>query len=245
MALGWAMNTDQHPIAFISSFYKEIDYADRHNSPLWQLRQDLAALNEDVSLKSSLGIDTSRTVAWVAEKSGEPLDSNPDRLAVIDRLVEVLHDAELYVCILADRRRDDHDHGSLVDFDGRPTNVSYFEIELYAAAMYGKPIVPYMLKGFDPGPRLTTLLDVLSWAFTDWRQLRPRTAGEIFHDIRQRIQQHVLSPVQPISQRKRLIEALYRHRAGTFVPNAGATSSSFWTVPMKHVRFPKKNESNC
>jgi len=208
------MITGEHPIAFVSSFYKEADYADRHDSPLWRIRQELAALNDDVSFKRSLRVDESCTIVWVAEKSNEPLDSNLDKLAVVDRLVEVLHEAELYICILADRRRNDNDHGALVDFEGQPTNVSYFEIELYAAAMYGKPIVPFVLEGFDPGPRLRALLDILSWAFADWRALRSQTVAQILQDVRNTIQQHVLAPQQPVSHRSDLVEALYRHRAG-------------------------------
>ncbi|MBZ5596021.1 MAG: hypothetical protein LAP39_27580 [Acidobacteriia bacterium] len=207
-----------HPIAFISSFYKEVEYDDRHNSPLWRLRQELAALNEDTSFKSGLGIASSRWVTWVAEKSNEALD-DPNRLAVADRLVEVLHDSEMYVCILADRRRNDHDHGTPIDFDGRPTNVSYFEIELYAAAMYGKPIVPFALKGFDPGPRLRRLLDILAWAFPrEWRGLMPQTEAEILRNIRELIQQHIRNPASPVSVRKKLVEALYHHRSGSFTP---------------------------
>jgi tetratricopeptide (TPR) repeat protein len=207
--------TIEKPIAFVSSFYKEAQYDDRHDSPLWRLRQDFAALNEDESLRNILGIGKSRAVTWVAEKSTEPLD-DPNRLAVVDRLVELLHDSELYICVLADSRRNDHDHGALIDFDGQPTNVSYFEIELYAAAMYSKPILPFVLKGFDPGPRLRLLLTILSWAFPDWRGLRPQTESEILRDVRERIQLHVLGSPRTASVRARLVQALYRHRAEAF-----------------------------
>ena len=43
-------STDDHPIVFVSSFYREtVDYAERWDSPLWKLRQELAALNVDKS----------------------------------------------------------------------------------------------------------------------------------------------------------------------------------------------------
>ncbi|MBI4327292.1 MAG: hypothetical protein HY674_18820 [Chloroflexi bacterium] len=38
---------DDHPLVFVSSFYKGADHQGRHRSPLWCLRRELAALHDD------------------------------------------------------------------------------------------------------------------------------------------------------------------------------------------------------
>jgi hypothetical protein len=53
------------PVAFISSFDCEKEgYASYRNSPLWQLRQDLAALNGDEAFRRSLPFAVPRTLTW-------------------------------------------------------------------------------------------------------------------------------------------------------------------------------------
>jgi hypothetical protein len=211
--------TRDGPVAFISSFYWEKEgYASYRDSPLWQLRQDLAALNHDDAFIRSLPAPVPRTLTWVAEKSGEPLDKEPDKLAVVDRLVEVLRSSELYVCILGDHRHAGNDHGSAVELRGEATAVSYFEVELYAAAMYGKKPLVYVIEGFDPGPRLRKLLEVLEWAFPDWQLRTPQKAHTVFEQVRDRIRNQCLAPPPPEpALRKRLVEALYRARTDGLV----------------------------
>src|ERR1043166_2511080 len=137
--------------------------------PLWQLRQRLAALNSDPSIYQRLSLPQSRLLTWVAEKAEPCLGGKEQEpLAVIDRLVEVLRSAAHYVCILADHRHGKNDHGSAVRVKDHDTAVSYFEIELYAAAMYRKPVSLYALKGFSPGVRLQALLSLLKHAIPDW-----------------------------------------------------------------------------
>src|SRR5258706_16172775 len=86
-----SMNTIQiagekhHPVAFISSFTRELDGCGSHrDSPLWRLRQDLADLNHDESFIKSLPMPAPRTLTWIAERSGEQLDQEPDKMAVVD-----------------------------------------------------------------------------------------------------------------------------------------------------------------
>jgi hypothetical protein len=145
---------------FVSSFYREQGFAQRWDSPLWNLRRELWDLNRDPGLLQDVELAPGQMFTWIAERS-EPDLSKPDHdpLAVVDRLVEVLQTSQLYVCILADQRGGTADHGSPISVGSNDTAVSYFEIELYAAAMYGKPVHLYLLEGFSPGPRLQKLLD--------------------------------------------------------------------------------------
>lgn len=207
--------TAENPIVFVSSFYREKEgYSDRWHSPLWQLRQRLAALNADASFRDNLPAQAPRLITWVAEKA-EPHLSSQESLAIVDRLVEVLRSSDHYVCILADRRAGAGDHGSPVQANAKDTAVSYFEIELYAATMYQKPVSLYLLEGFSPGPRLQAVLHLFKNAIPDWRPLKPQRADDIFRSIQSEIREHILAQhEQAIPLRKLLVRDLYRARTG-------------------------------
>lgn len=195
------------PVVFLSSFYQENLYgSDRHGSPLWQLRQRLWAEHSDPDYEGESAI-------WVAEKSNRPLFDNPDRLAVVDELVAVLLRSEIYVCILADARHDEFDHGSAVEVGARLTATSYLEVELYAAAMHRKPIRLFVLKGFDPGKRLQSLLDILEWALPDWASKEPQPADEIQSEITEMVRgRSRFDATAKMPLRQRLVSGLYAQR---------------------------------
>jgi|GEM_PF-3510507 len=195
------------PIAFLSSFYQEVLYGDdRYNSPLWKLRQKLWAEYADKEREGNSAV-------WVAEKSSDNLWSEKDKLKVVDALVDVLLRSEVYICILADSRQSLYDHGSPIEIADAATATSYFEIELYAAAMYRKPIELFVLQGFDPGKRLRTLLDILKWALPDWQSKRAEPAERLFVHIKGRIEQHKQTRLQPpLPFRRRLVTSLYQER---------------------------------
>src|ERR1044072_4805034 len=194
------------PVAFLSSFYQEVAFGeDRHHSPLWQLRQKLWTECFDCSYEG-------RSAIWVAEKSAPGLAEEKDKLEVVDRVVGVLLRSEIYCCILADKRPTLSDHGSLIKVADREPATSYFEIELYAAAMYGKRINLYVLEGFEAGPRLQTLLNILSWAVPDWGNFEPASADEIFIQIRKILEQHEQDHRKGQPTRQRLVSGLYEER---------------------------------
>lgn len=165
----------------------------------------------------------------------------PDnKLAIVDRLVEVLKDSDVYVCILADRRRGPSDHGSPVEVQDEAAAVSYFEVELYAAAMYGKKPVLYVLQGFDPGPRLQALLKILEWAIPDWRHRKPQNAEDILADVREVIRRRCYTPPRSVPPLKeRLVEAFCRARLGPFAPARGDTGLLFLNAAFENRPLPQ------
>lgn len=208
------------PLMFISSFSGTGDGGERGGGDvLEELREDLWDLNKS-SLRNESPATTGRPLTWVAEKSEPWLGAEPDKLKVIDRLIQVLRESAFYVCILAGRRRGSDEHGTAVPYGGEATAVSYFEIELYAAAMYNKPVLLYVLGDFDPGPRLDRLLQILKWAIPDWRELTPMRPAEILDGIREEIRRQAFSAVERRSPlRRRLVDALWRARSGPAVPS--------------------------
>lgn len=135
-------------------------------------------------------------------------------LKAVDRLVEVLAESDLYICILADSRRDVKEHGSPVEIANMECATSYFEIELYAAAMQGKKPHLFILDGFSPGQRLKSLLHLLSFAIPDWHEQKPKSADTILGEIRKLIASHLRNPQAPgIPLRKRLVREYYMARA--------------------------------
>ncbi len=217
---------DNRPVVFVSSFYREReDYPTYRASPLWQLRQELAKLNSDATLRVTAGVPDSRPLTWVAEES-EPGLSTAEHFAIVDRLVEVLRTSDIYLCILGDRRRGLDEHGSLVPVQQKDSAVSYFEVELYAAVMYEKPVLISVLDGFSPGPRLEALLQLLRFALPDWRTRRPQNARQIIQEVRNLISRQAdRREANPPSLRDRLVQVFYRSRAARSA--AAAIDSTF------------------
>jgi hypothetical protein len=131
-----------NPVAFISSFFAEVGFTDYHDSPLWRLRQSIHNLKNDDAFGAFLKENPNCEIAWAAEASEPPLaDKTP--LEVVDRLVEVLTQSDLYICILADARRGEKEHGSPIPISNLMSATSYFEIELHAAVIQQKEPHPF------------------------------------------------------------------------------------------------------
>lgn len=230
-----------NPVAFISSFYTEIGFADYHDSPLWRLRRAVHRLKDADEFGTFLEANPHREIAWVAEWSERDL-ATQHPLEVVDRLVEVLAQSELYICILADSRRGEKDHGAPVHVADRISATSYFEIELYAAAMRGKAPHLFILDGFSPGPRLESLLHLLSFAIPDWRQRKPISADAIVGRVRQLIAEHLHQPETPaIPLRKRLVREYYVARAKKAPPGHEIDNVLFLDGQFESRQLPQKD----
>ncbi len=166
-----------------------------------------------------------RDVAWVAERSEPGLGVG---LKAVDRLVEVLGESELYICILADARHGEKEHGSPIEIADWVSATSYFEIELYASAMQGKRPHLFILDGFCPGPRLAFLLRLLSIAIPEWRGRKPMPAKAILDEVRRLITRHIHQqepPSRPL--RQRLVREYYIARAEKAPPGSEADNVLF------------------
>jgi tetratricopeptide (TPR) repeat protein len=151
-------------------------------------------------------------LAWVAERFPEHLEFGGD-LAIVDCLIQKLRESDLFVCILADSRRGQNQTGTSIHLNEMATRVSFFEIELYAAAMYRKPVFVYALEGFDPGPRLTWLLELLSRAFPNWQRPILLKPDDILVNLRHVLTSHAKSAFQPPEKSlSSLVRSLYQAR---------------------------------
>lgn len=229
------------PVAFISSFYKEADFGDYHDSPLWRLRRAVYHLKDDDEFLNFREATPARDFAWVAEWSERDL-ANKQPLEVVDRLVEVLTQSDLYICVLADARRGEKDHGSPVSVAAQMSATSYFEIELYAAAMQGKKPQLFVLDGFSPGPRLESLLRLLSFAIPDWRLQTFKSADAILGAIRELIVEHLRNPTTTATPlRKLLVQEYYLARAKNAPPGRELDNVLFLDGQFESRPPPKKD----
>ena len=161
------------PKVFLSSFSAE-------NAP-----QILGENDELAALRLEAWELGGRRDVWVAEHSERPLGelAVTDPLQVTDTLVERVMSVEHFVCVLAGARRGYLEHGMPIELVDGPSAVSHFEIELFQAALHGKTIHLFLLPGFSPGPRLETLLRLLSFALPDWTDQKPLPRKEILAKI--------------------------------------------------------------
>jgi len=119
---------------------------------------------------------------YVDEKANPRDIKDQDHLATADDLIQRVREADLFVCILGGTR-----HGTPIRVSGRPSAVSFFEIELYQAALRGNGVKVYVRNDFEPDARLSSVLDVLSFALGDWRWLPRLTDSEILSHLRRDI----------------------------------------------------------
>jgi hypothetical protein len=227
------------PVAFISSFYQEEKFEDYHDSPLWRLRRAIYSLKDDDAFGAFLKENPNRQIAWVAEHS-EKLGPG---FETVDRLVEVLAQSDIYICILADDRHgSEKEHGSPIEVDGLASATSYFEIELYAAVMHQK--IPYLFiqDGFSPAPRLEYLLRLLLRAFPGWQQGKPKPQETIVREVRQLILDHIRQPKKlTLPLRQYLVRDLYIDRAKKAPPGHELDNVLFLDGQFEKRKLPQKD----
>ncbi|GAX62671.1 hypothetical protein SCALIN_C38_0034 [Candidatus Scalindua japonica] len=135
-----------------------------------------------------------------------------DHLEAVDDLIERVREANIFICVLGGSR-----HGSPIKIDSLNSAVSFFEIELYQAALLEKEIHFFVLDEFNPDPRLKRLLDILNFAFPEWinreRLSEPKIIDHVKRLVGKKRRQKILWPLRiirtPIS---RLVQALYIDR---------------------------------
>ena len=155
-----------------------------------QMPNDAETLREKVFLEA--GQSTLIYVDEVLHKRKTPV---LDSLTLADELLSRISEASCFLCILAGSS-----HGSLLPVDDALTSVSYFEIELFAAALQRKPIYLLVHESFEPIPQLASLLDILRFAFPDWRDIKELNDKDIV-DAAKKIADSV-SDASKISTRK-------------------------------------------
>lgn len=134
-----------------------------------------------------------------------------DDLCAADELISRVRESNTFVCILAGSS-----HGTPIRVDGLHSRTSFFEIELYQAALRRKRMHVFVRDDFQPEPRLDALLTILKDAFPEWKQQKRLSDAEIISAMRRLVDDEVGSRPSgwPISRApiRRLVQALYSAR---------------------------------
>jgi len=163
---------------------------------LWDLR---ARIYDDVGGK---------TYVYVDEQANPRDISNQDHLETADELLSRVREADIFVCVLGGTR-----HGTPIDVNQRPSSTSFFEIELFQAALLNKEIHLFVRNDFVPEPRLQALLNILRFAFPEWANYPKQTEEQIVSEVqrlvdRARIRQTLKPLFRLRSPINRLVQAL-------------------------------------
>jgi hypothetical protein len=144
----------------------------------------------------ALNAKTSKKHIWMAEDFAA-LDQSASSPALEKALfcVNGVRESDTYVAVIT------HRHGSGVHFSTtQQAQASYFELELYEAAVLRKPSYVFLLKGFEPEKRLASLLDLLAPALPGFCR-EPLEEDEILTRVeRLLIQQSRSAWVRKLSQ---------------------------------------------
>ena len=134
--MDWEKENSPTHVAFLSSL----------SEGLWNLREQLYTANGGE--------------LWVAEKSDENIKFlHP--LARADACITALVDSEVFICVLAGQGSSASRGGTPVEVNGLESLVSFFEIEVFEAALHSIPVVILTHQSFTPGKRMKEFLDVL------------------------------------------------------------------------------------
>lgn len=111
-----------------------------------KMREDLYAAN--------------KPLLWVAEGNRPDLaEKRP--MEIVDTCIEALSNSELFICCLLGNDRGQSAGGTLIEVGDVEAQVSYFEIEVFAAAARGLPIVFLETETFSADQRLAEWLEIL------------------------------------------------------------------------------------
>jgi len=180
----------------------------------------LSSLCRDLEdLRSRIFEDAGQeTKIYVDEKVKWRNTRTQDDLEAADELIKRVRESDLFICVLGGRR-----HGFPIRVDTRQSVVSFFEIELFQAALLEKEIYFFVRDDFDPEPKLKNLLQILKFAFPEWISQDRLTDAEILDRIKGLIDrkraQTLLWPLRVLrAPINRLVQALFSAR-GRPVPH--------------------------
>lgn len=168
---------------------------------LWDLR---AKIYEDIG-KS--------TYVYVDEQFKPRNIEQQEDLEAADELIGRVREADTFICILGGSS-----HGSPIKIEEYSSNVSFFEIELFQAALLQKEIHVFVRDDFAPDPKLDSLLGILKIAFPEWRNIKRQTESEILSGVERVVEnalhRHKIKPLLQLQTPiKRLVQDFYTTRA--------------------------------
>lgn len=141
-------------------------------------------------------------VKWRDIKKQEDIEA-------VDELIKRVREANVFICVLGGKR-----HGSPIKIDSRPSAASFFEIELFQAALLEKEVSLFVRDDFVPEPRLQRLLEILQFTFPEWFNQKRLTDKQITECIKRIVgkerRKFFLNPFNAIrAPINKLVQALY------------------------------------
>ncbi len=163
----------------------------------WFLREQLYDLSIDRGLP-----------VYVYERVHPNLVMTDDlQLPVTDELVATVGKTPFFLCILGGPRV-----GTPIKISGQESSTSFFEIELYQAALHRKPIRVFELPDFAPQPRLKAVLEMLRFEISPncWTVISTNDIGRQARQILEALELMVatLPPTVPVTRRRSLLRRL-------------------------------------
>jgi hypothetical protein len=173
-------------------------------------------------LQEELGKDIRKEIYWRAGRGtlvyvDDTINERPPsadaHMLVADELLDRISEAKVFLCVLAGQS-----HGSKLIDAGTASQVSFFEIELFAAALLRKEIVVLRHRDFRPEPALDQLLKMLDFAFPRWSSV-PELDTQALVDEAVRIAEESAGPYRRslreilIAPAKLIAEALHIGRS--------------------------------
>lgn len=133
-----------------------------------------------------------------------------DDLEAIDELIQRIRESQVFVCILGGIS-----HGTPIRIGSNSSSVSFFELELFQAALLQKQIYIFVRDGFDPEPRLKRLLEILDFYLPEWICQKRMNDIQIQEQCSRLVQKDRLTkPFRSIRQLyrpiRRLVQGFYR-----------------------------------
>ncbi len=173
--------------------------------------QDLRAkIYEDIGKK---------TYVYVDEQFKHRNIEQQDDLEAADELISRVREANTFICILGGTS-----HGSAIRVKEHSSNVSFFEIELFQAALLQKQIHVFIRDDFTPEPKLEALLRILQFAFPEWRDIKRQSENEILSEIERVVD-------KALRQRKSKLWSQLRSPINRLV-------QAFYTVRVRNTKSP-------
>lgn len=188
----------KYPI-FLSSLYSEF----------WPLR-------ETIFVKAGEG-----KYIYVDEKVVPNRKTQPQyNIEAVDELIQRIREARTFVCILGGTR-----HGSPINILENESSVSFFEIELFQAALLRtalmrKSVHIFVHNNFNPGPRLQRLLEILDSYLPEWISQKRLSDSEIVEQCRRLVNSdRITSPFRSLRHiyppSRRFVQGLHTMRRGS------------------------------
>lgn len=204
------------PYAFLSSVTKE-----------------LLAFRERVH---NLGRMEGRHV-WIDEVCHPKHVMPSDRLEIADELIRRIRQSRLYICVLGAPR-----HGSAIPIAGFDSAVSFFEVELFEAALGGVPIHIIVLDGFTPDPKLKFLLEILSFAVPRGSLAHTVSEASAIERIRRLLgaaARQVMPRILQMPVVRSLAQAFFDSRGGVAAQLSGTRPLLFVNPPLARSEAPR------